>query len=53
MTSIIFPTSFRGKSKFVIFVREDIFLLQSGDKVGDYVNGAFTRICPVKCSTWC
>ena len=25
MTSIIFPTSFCGKSKFVIFVREDIF----------------------------
>lgn len=29
MTSIIFPTSFRGKSKFVIFVREDIFCYRS------------------------
>ena len=29
MTSIIFPTSFRGKSRFVIFVREDIFCYRS------------------------
>ena len=29
MMSIIFPTSFRRKSKFVIFVREDIFCYRS------------------------